>query len=64
MTVDVPYTKSTNIDTLQEDKQTDQKTTASQGQITQESNISWLLDKVSNEILYLMTTSKSRVVYL
>ncbi len=40
MTVDAPYTKSTNIDTLQEDKQTDQKTTASQGQITQESNIS------------------------
>ena len=40
MRVDAPYTKSSNIDTLQEDKQTDQKTTASQGQITQESNIS------------------------
>ena len=39
MTVDVPYMKPTNIDTLQENKQTDQKTTASQGQITQDKNI-------------------------
>lgn len=39
MTDDVPYTKSTNKETLQDDKQTDQKTTASQGQITQDKSI-------------------------
>jgi hypothetical protein len=38
MTNEVPYTKSTNKETLQEDKQTDQQTTTSQGQLTQDMN--------------------------
>jgi hypothetical protein len=36
MTNEVPYMKSANTETLQEDKQTDPQTTTSQGQLTQD----------------------------
>ena len=38
MTNEIPYTKSTNIDALQDDNQTNQQTTTSQGQLTQDMN--------------------------
>jgi hypothetical protein len=38
MTNGIPYTKSTNIEALQEDNQTNQQTTTSQGQLTQDMN--------------------------
>jgi len=38
VTNEIPYTKSTNIEALQEDNQTNQQTTTLQGQLTQDMN--------------------------